>query len=484
MFDRLGATLTPLLNEKVMCALGRGIARTGRLNPDGTELALANLQRFVALARALSVDHLAIIATAAVREASDGRAFAAEAERRCGVPVRIIEGTEEARLSAAGVLAGIRGADGVVADLGGGSVELVPIDAAAAMPIGAGISLPIGPLRLTELGDRSKMADFVERKIADASVLGAAAGKSLYLVGGAWRALARLHMEQTQYPLHIIHEYAMPRQAAERFLDIVAGQSRRSLERITSISRKRLELLPVAALILRRLIAAGKPSRIVFSAFGLREGYAYGLLPSEPMATGTTRCSLPARASPRARADGKPTATGSIAGSRRSSPIRFDAARRDGAAPGGVLAQRHGLERAPGLPRRARLRAHADPAVPADRPRRARLCRVGAARPLWRQQRRSGQGADPGAARRGRSGRGARARSRLAPRLYAVRRRVDSCSTRFVSGATRAAIALELPPTGSLFAGEAVTRRLDALGRALAVPARTLRRRETAAAEA
>src|ERR671920_965546 len=91
VFDRLGATLTPLLNEKVMCALGRGIARTGRLNPDGTELALANLQRFVALARALGVDHLAIIATAAVREAGNGRAFAAKAERFCGVPVRVIE---------------------------------------------------------------------------------------------------------------------------------------------------------------------------------------------------------------------------------------------------------------------------------------------------------------------------------------------------------------------------------------------------------
>jgi exopolyphosphatase/guanosine-5'-triphosphate,3'-diphosphate pyrophosphatase len=101
VFERLGASLLPLLNEKVMCALGRGIARTGRLNPDGVELAFANLQRFVALARALGVDHLAIIATAAVREASDGRAFAAEAERQLGVPVRIVEGAK-ARLSAAG----------------------------------------------------------------------------------------------------------------------------------------------------------------------------------------------------------------------------------------------------------------------------------------------------------------------------------------------------------------------------------------------
>src|ERR1700730_3791880 len=93
--------------------------------PPAAALAFATRRRFAALARALGVDHLAIIATAAVREASDGRAFAAEIERQCGVPVRIVDGGEEARLSAAGVLAGIRDADGVVGDLGGGRVEVV-----------------------------------------------------------------------------------------------------------------------------------------------------------------------------------------------------------------------------------------------------------------------------------------------------------------------------------------------------------------------
>src|SRR5258708_27696316 len=188
VFERLGTTLMPLLNEKVMCALGRGIARTGRLNPQGVELAFANLQRFVTLARALGVDHLAIIATAAVREASDGHAFAAEAERQTGVPVRIIEGAEEARLSAAGVLAGIREVDGVVGDLGGGSVELARVDSAARRPIGAGVSLPLGPLRLAELDDNRKaLAETIERSIADAAVLRGAAGQTFCLVCGALR---------------------------------------------------------------------------------------------------------------------------------------------------------------------------------------------------------------------------------------------------------------------------------------------------------
>jgi exopolyphosphatase/guanosine-5'-triphosphate,3'-diphosphate pyrophosphatase len=284
VFERLGATLLPLLNEKVMCGLGRGIVRSGRLNRDGVELAYANLQRFVALARALNVDHLAAIATSAVRDASDGGEFAAEVQRQCGLPVQIIDGVEEARLSAAGVLAGIPGADGVVGDLGGGSVELVRISGTGAGPrIGDGISLPLGPLRLAEFGDNQRaVVETISRSVEKAGLLRVAAGKPLFLVGGAWRAVARLHMEQARYPLHIIHQYTVHRRSAEAFLEIVAGMSRRSLERITTVNRKRLELVPLAALILRELIAVGAPERIVFSAYGLREGYAYGLLPEQP----------------------------------------------------------------------------------------------------------------------------------------------------------------------------------------------------------
>ncbi|MBV8889899.1 MAG: Ppx/GppA family phosphatase [Alphaproteobacteria bacterium] len=287
VFERLGGTLLPLLNEKVMCGLGRGIAASGRLNPEGKALALPNLERFVGLARALDADHLAVIATSAVRDAGDGADFAAEVERRCAVPVRIIDGGEEGRLSAAGVLAGIPGAEGVVGDLGGGSVELVPLATADVFapevdPIGPGVSLPLGPLRLAEYCDNMRaIGEAIDRAAAGAGVLQHANGKALFLVGGAWRAIARLHMEQSRYPLHIIHEYTLSRRSAEAFLDLVIPLSRRSLERITTIARKRLEVVPLAALILRKLIAIGKPDSVVFSAFGLREGYAYGLMSAQ-----------------------------------------------------------------------------------------------------------------------------------------------------------------------------------------------------------
>ena len=287
VFERLGAAVFPLFNEKVMCGLGRGISSTGRLNAEGVALALVNLRRFVAFARAIAVDHLAVLATAAVRDASDGEAFAAEVERQCHVPVKIIDGAEEARLSAAGVLAGIPDADGIVADLGGGSVEVVRVGPGTLSrggigQIDQGISLPLGPLRLAEFADRAKgLSETIERAFSGVSVLRAAAGRKLYLVGGAARAIARLHMEHTQYPLHIIHRYTISRREAEGFLDIIGRQSRKSLERITAISRRRLEVVPLAALVLRKLITFAGPQSIVFSALGLREGYAYGLIPAE-----------------------------------------------------------------------------------------------------------------------------------------------------------------------------------------------------------
>lgn len=289
VFERLGAALFPLFNEKVMCGLGRGIASTGRLNSDGVALALVNLRRFVAFARAVGVDHLAVLATAAVREASDGKAFAAEVERQCRVQVKIVDGAEEAYLAAAGVLAGIPDAEGIVVDLGGGSVELVEVKPGAPSAaggfgqIGRGVTLPLGPLRFAELGNGSSrtVSDTVERALGSASVLRAAAGKRLYLVGGAARAIARLHMEHTQYPLHVIHQYAIARREAESFFDIIGRLSRKSLERITTISRKRLEVVPLAALVLRKLITIAGPQRVVFSASGLREGYAHTLIPAE-----------------------------------------------------------------------------------------------------------------------------------------------------------------------------------------------------------
>jgi exopolyphosphatase / guanosine-5'-triphosphate,3'-diphosphate pyrophosphatase len=153
VYDTAARAPTPLFNEKALCALGRGLGSSGRLNPDGVASAIGNLQRFVAIARAIGVVRLDVIATAAVRDAADGGDFVAQIRRQCGVEVAILDGAGEGRLSAFGVIAGIPDADGVAGDLGGGSVELVPLDRGA---VGEGSTLPLGPLRLAEFGDSEK----------------------------------------------------------------------------------------------------------------------------------------------------------------------------------------------------------------------------------------------------------------------------------------------------------------------------------------
>jgi exopolyphosphatase/guanosine-5'-triphosphate,3'-diphosphate pyrophosphatase len=472
VFERLGASLLPLLNEKVMCALGRGIARTGRLNPEGIELAFANLQRFVALARALLVDHLAIIATAAVREASDGRAFAAEAERQCGVPVRIIEGGEEARLSAAGVLAGIREVDGVVADLGGGSVELARVNSAASTPIGAAVSLPLGALRLAELDDnRRAVSETIERAIGAAPLLRDAAGKTLYLVGGAWRAIARLHMEQTHYPLHIIHEYTIARRPAEGFLEMMAGQSRRSLERIASINRKRLELVPLAATVLRQLIATGRPDQIVFSAFGLREGYAEGLLPPDPRIPPLIAACIGIAANlSRGHGDGDRL-------DRWTAPIfpNLDADRRRLHRAAAWLSNIAWTEHPDYRAEHAFTRSLRMPVAQIGHGERVFIATALHARY-------GGAIDDPiKAATRPLIDDAAASEARclgLALRLaYTLCGGALELLNQVGLARETSGLVLELPPTGSLFTGEAVQRRFDALGRALGLGTRTVRRR-------
>lgn len=297
---RRGARM--LFNEKVLCGLGRGLGLDGggRLNPEGVELARINLQRFVALSRAIGAARLDVLATAAVRDAQDGAGFVADIERRFGIRVRVLSGPEEGRLSALGVLSGIPDASGIVGDLGGGSVELVPVARGQAGASAA--TLPIGPLRLAELGeDERKIRDMIDQHLATVPWLGAASDGNFYAVGGAWRAIARIHMEQTHYPLHIIQHYTLTRGEAEKYLELVARQSRKSLEKISTVSRKRLEVVPLAARILARLLRRVEPKQLVFSATGLREGHLYSLMdPVEQRADPLiAACAEAAQANPR-----------------------------------------------------------------------------------------------------------------------------------------------------------------------------------------
>ncbi len=281
VYDGVARTPVAIFNEKAVCALGLGLGSSGRLNPEGRAQALVHLERFVRLARAMRVGVLRILATAAVRDAGDGAAFVAEVEARCQTSITVLSGEDEARSAAMGVLCGTPDADGIVADLGGGSLELVALDRGEFA--GPYATMPLGILRLNEAsgGERAQAAAEIDRHFAEVDWCGRGAGRPLYAVGGAWRALARLFIAQTGHPLHVLDNYTLDRAEALRLLDLVARQNRKSMEKIPGLSKKRLPHLPMAALLLEKVLQKVQPSQLIFSVYGMREGQFFNSLPAD-----------------------------------------------------------------------------------------------------------------------------------------------------------------------------------------------------------
>jgi exopolyphosphatase/guanosine-5'-triphosphate,3'-diphosphate pyrophosphatase len=270
---------TPVFNEKVLCGLGRSVATTGSLSSEAVERALAALARFNVIAHLLSVKNLRAIATAAVRDAQNGHDFIERGERILGVSIEVLSGEKEARLAAQGIMMGFIDADGIAGDLGGGSLELIDI---VQDRLKEAATAPLGGLRLIDAtGNKiERAADVIDGALASLPWLANGKGRTFYAVGGTWRSLAKLHMDQTNYPLRVMQGYRLSSADA---LDL-CEQFRKAkkpldIPGIAGVARARREVLPFGALVLDRLVRRMQPRQVVFSVFGIREGLIYSLLP-------------------------------------------------------------------------------------------------------------------------------------------------------------------------------------------------------------
>lgn len=277
VYEGLARSPSPIFNEKVLCGLGREVQSTGLLAPDAIEKAHAALRRFRALCGTMRVGKLHVLATAACRDAKNGGAFIREARKICQARIDVLSGSQEARLSAYGVVSGIYRPDGVVGDLGGGSVELISVHGTE---LGAGITLPLGGLALQDVSKQSiKRADkFVKQSLSHARLLRGLHGRTFYAIGGTWRALARLHIWQVGYPLHVMHGYVIPAREALEYAKLVRRVNPETLSQIEVVAPARRPLLAYAALVLEHVIRIGKPKDVMISALGVREGLLYSLL--------------------------------------------------------------------------------------------------------------------------------------------------------------------------------------------------------------
>ena len=269
-----------LHNEKSICAIGRHMVSTGRLDEEGMEFALETLARFRALCVGYDVHDFGAVATSAARDASNGREFIRQAEKTLGQSIQILSGEDEARIAAEGTLSGIPEADGLVADLGGGSLDMVKVKDGKT---GAAATLPFGPLRLMDLsdGNLNKARNAVEKGLDKLDFSGSLKGKALYAVGGIWRALAHVDMEQENYPLRVLHHYVMPAKRTVQLCRLISGLSRKSLEKMRAVPKRRAEALPYGALVMEEMIRGFGLKEVVVSAYGLREGVLQRKLPTD-----------------------------------------------------------------------------------------------------------------------------------------------------------------------------------------------------------
>ncbi len=277
IFDGAARSPAYFFNEKVMAGLGSGFADTGRLNPQGKVRAMAAMRRFKQLIAGMGAAPVIAVATAAMREAEDGEFFRAEVEAETGIAIRIIDGPEEARLSAQGVLVGWPEAEGLVCDIGGSSMELAQVGKGR---IGTCLTSPLGPLRLQGIaGGKKALRAEIGDTVADlAAQVGTGAGR-MFLVGGSWRAIARIDMERRGYPLHVLHEYRMTPKDVRATVKFIQKSTVPELRAATGIGESRMSLVPLAAQVLRELVKALKPKEIAISSYGIREGVLFDQMP-------------------------------------------------------------------------------------------------------------------------------------------------------------------------------------------------------------
>ena len=249
---------------------------TGLLAADAVEHALSTLKRYRALCDTMGVKKNAGHRHGRLPRRQERPRLHQLAERHQGRD-RYLPAAREAELTALGVISGVHRADGVVGDLGGGSLELVDVRGTRAR---RGLTRPLGGLALADISSKSlkKAEKFVKKILSGLPVLKACKDRTFYAVGGTWRSLARLHMWQTGYPLHVMHGYAIAADEALEFARLVHRVDVETLSNIEVVNNARRPLLPYAALVLEYILRVGKPRQVVFSALGVREGLLYSLL--------------------------------------------------------------------------------------------------------------------------------------------------------------------------------------------------------------
>lgn len=265
VFEIKGDAIQQIAAEKFFCGLGRDLGTTGRLNPESVRRTLEALSVFRNELAKHDINDEIVIGTAALREAVDAAAFLSEVEDKTGFDISIIEGEEEARLAALGVLYQVPKASGIVADFGGGSLELARIHDGT---IHEKVSLKLGAHYLKAMQDE----DAIEATLNDAikHYPSFKNPETIFLIGGSWRSLAKSFLGHDD-----VETVKLDCPKMIEFCRQLEQMSPADVMMNYMMEVQRAEIMDVSALMLRKLIECLTPEIIEVSTAGIRDGIAY-----------------------------------------------------------------------------------------------------------------------------------------------------------------------------------------------------------------
>ncbi len=282
VYEHHARTLTPLFNEKAACALGRGVASSGKIAQKNADLALKAIARFGLVTKLMGVETVHVLATSAVRESSNGPAFMGQVEILMDAKGHVLSGAEEAHYAARGIVSGMPEFEGVVGDLGGGSLEFASVERGKDIE---GETFALGVIRLQDDSDLSpkEAVKLATKRLKKSQILNGCECEVFCAIGGTWRAFASLMQVREDYPLHLVQGYEVRAKDAVKLAKLLVEDAEK-VEGIETVSRARRGLLAYGAAALIGVLEAGDFKRVVFSSQGVREGYLFDRLAPEEAA--------------------------------------------------------------------------------------------------------------------------------------------------------------------------------------------------------
>ncbi len=267
-------------NQKESLRLAQKVDENQRLTPEAFAATVAAMANFAHMCRLYKADKIIAVATAAIRNAVNGRELAAAVEKSCGIKLEIIPGETEAYNSYLGVINTLPADSGIIFDLGGGSTELIYFKHRR---LQEAVSLPYGAVNTTELfGTKEqmspeayqKLAAFLKEKLAEHPWL-QQKGLPLIGVGGTARTVAKIIQRAQRYPNIKLHNYQIRLPLFQNYFAKMRATTPKQRLQISGLSKERSDIILAGSSIVACLLEVTGCKTLTISGCGLREGLFY-----------------------------------------------------------------------------------------------------------------------------------------------------------------------------------------------------------------